>query len=341
LPGDNFNTILYDDGAGAKTGVGFQPDLVWVKSRGSAYDHKLTDSVRGVTEAFSSNLTAAEVTDSTGLTAFGADGFTVGADTDYSDTTGTGMAAWNWKAGGAPTADNSAGAGATPTAGSVKIDGSNLGSALAGTMAATRLSAATGNMTVGHGLGQAPTMIIIKVRPRGYGSNVYQADICTGGAGRLILNSTAAYDSVALPFNGVPTSTVFTFNNAFGSTENDEVIAYCFHSVEGYSKVGIYEGNGNADGPFVYTGFQPAFWFVKSVDTTYNWYINDLVRNPYNVSGYELYANTTEVEGSATRLDLVSNGFKARGTQISGNASGVTYLYYAVAASPFKTSNAR
>ncbi|MDP7366931.1 MAG: hypothetical protein QGH83_06695, partial [Candidatus Pacebacteria bacterium] len=365
LPGENFNTILYDDGAGAKTGVGFQPDLVWVKSRGSDYEHELTDSVRGVTKALSADSNNVESTDSTGLTAFGADGFTVGADTNYSDTTGSGMVAWNWKAGGAPTADNSAGAGNTPTAGSVKIDGSNLGSALAGSIAATRISANTtsgfsivlftnnntAGATIAHGLSSTPEMIITKLKDNTYSWYTYHVGV-DGTAPEdyaIELNNSGARVGDDEYWNDTaPTASVFTLgdegSNALGSVP---VIAYCFHSIEGYSKTGTYTGNGVADGgPFIYTGFRPRFAMVKRTNSGGGWPMWDIERPGYNMTNDVLYASDSNAEttGAGTTssvVDLVSNGFKIRGSSGNSGASGGTYIYYAVAQNPFKYSNAR
>jgi hypothetical protein len=360
LPGENFNTIIYDDGAGAKTGVGFQPDLVWVKSRGSTYDHKLTDAVRGVTKSLESNTAIAEATDSTGLTAFGADGFTVGADTNYSDTTGTGMVAWNWKAGGAPTADNSAGAGATPTAGSVKIDGANLGSALAGTLAATRLSANTtagfsmvkyvgtgATATIAHGLGVAPELVIVKSLDSAEAWNVYAEPVSADpGTDYLTLNSTAAVaDDDRFWNDTVPSASVFTVGSYDGTNKStDDLVAYCFTSIEGYSKVGSYVTNTSSastnNGNFLYTGFKPA-WFLNKMtsgpDGTGGWFLYDNKRNAYNLTENYLVPNENYADNAASEgWDFLSNGIKLR-----ADFSANTNIYIAFAESPFKYSNAR
>ena len=175
-PEEYFNPVLYTGNATARAiAVGFQPDFVWTKNRSSTWSHLLQDSVRGATKELRTNDIVVENTEAQSITAFSSTGYSLGTLNDYNANTYT-FVSWNWKAGGAPTADNSASAGATPTAGSVKIDGSNLGSALAGTIAATRLSANTtsafsitkytGNDTAGatvaHGLGVAPDLVIIK-----------------------------------------------------------------------------------------------------------------------------------------------------------------------------------
>ena len=361
LPGGYFNTILYDDGAGAKTGVGFQPDLVWVKSRGSGFNPKWTDSVRGATKALVPDNNTVETTDSTGLTAFGADGFTVGADTDYCDTTGTGMVAWSWKAGGAPTVDNSAGVGATPTAGSVKIDGSNLGSALAGSIAATRISANTtsgfsivlftnnntAGATVAHGLSSTPEMIITKLKDNTYSWYTYHVGIDATAPEDYAIelnNSGGRVDNDEYWNDAAPSSSVFTLgdegSNVLGSVP---VIAYCFHSVEGYSKMGSYIGNGNADGPYAYCGFEPAVVIIKQTSAS-NWFIYDNKRGTYNVNGPYLIPSTSASEATLASLDFLSNGFKIRhdgSGAVPINADAVDIMYIAFAESPFKYSNAR
>jgi len=331
-PGVNFNTILYDDGAGAKTGVGFQPDLVWVKSRGSTYEHEWTDAVRGVTEALSSDSTNAETTDSTGLTAFGTDGFTVGADTNYSDTTGSGMVAWSWKAG--TTFDPA-------TAGSV-VTGSGSSNATAG-FSTVGYEGTGSAMTIGHGLSQAPDLIIVKNRDAADAWQVYcSSNTAAPETDYLVLNTNAAtVDNVDRWNDTAPTSSVFTVGDGVEvNTDDENYIAYCFHSIEGYSKVGSYEGNGNADGSFVYTGFRPAFVITKSIDSTSDWQMFDDKRIGYNVDNYELEANDNAVEDTSTEfIDIVSNGFKNRIATDPNVAE--TYLYIAFAESPFKYANAR
>ena len=289
------------------------------------------------------------------LLTFDSDGFSIGTDNSCNESGNT-IVAWDWKAGGGPTTDNVEAAGATPTAGSVKIDGSNLGSALAGTIAATRLSAnttsgfsivkytGTGSLaTVAHGLSQAPELIIVKQIPTSSNWAVGATPVYSGWTGRAgELNSTGAKSSSSDYWDDTPPSpSVFTIGTELNVNESgDELIAYIFHSVEGYSKVGSYEGNGNLDGTFVYTGFSPAFVMTKSVDSTSDWQMFDNKRVGYNVDNYELEANDVAAEDTSTEfIDIVSNGFKNRDTTDPNVAE--TYLYIAFAESPFKYSNAR
>jgi len=361
LPGENFNTVLYagDDGSDRAITVGMQPDLVWFKARNAARYHALIDSVRGGTKIISSNDTAAEATTTGGITSFDSTGFDVSHDTNWNslNNSGDNIVTWNWKAGGAPTATNSAGAGATPTAGSVKIDGSNLGSALSGTIPATKLSAnttsgfsiitweGTGAIgTVAHGLSVAPELVMVKnfdminEWPVGSDKGMDFTDYLRLDGNRAMADDDRIWNDVA------PSATVFTVG-AHDSVNNsgDGSVAYCFHSVEGYSKVGSYTGNGNADGTFIYLGFRPSWAMIKRADSTSSWSIRDSVRAPYNVILPRLWADLTNAESTSSTeiLDFTSNGIKTRANIGGINTSGGTYMYYAIAESPFKYSNAR
>jgi hypothetical protein len=171
---------------------------------------------------------------------------------------------------------------------------------------------------------------------------VFHSAVCTSTSNYLLLNGTGALGSVANSWgSALPTSTVFGFGSNVNVAANDNIIAYCFAPVEGFSAFGSYTGNGSADGPFIYTGFRPAWLLVKRSDAAYFWYIHDAERNTYNVLDKELYPNSSSAEVTATRLDFTSNGFKVRGTQVSQNASGGTYIYAAFAENPFKNSLAR
>jgi len=334
-PSEHFNTILYDDGAGAKTGVGFQPDLVWFKSRGSTYSHKLTDAVRGVTKAILKPNSAVEATDSTGLTAFGADGFTVGADTTYSDTTGDGMVAWNWKANGS---------------GSSNGTGSVTSTVSANTSAGFSIVSWVGTgatATIGHGLSQTPNFITVKNREGTHNqvAGTIQSSVIDFTDGIFpdwidAMNDNADYFS-----DTPPTSSVFTVGSSVNLNQStDNMIAYCWHSVEGYSKIGYYIGNGNADGPFIYTGFTPAWFFIKQITVAGQWRVYDNKRGDVvggNPNDRCLYFDTTAVEAGENDHDLLSNGIKVRNNGGEGNTSTRSYLYMAFAENPFKYTNAR
>ena len=257
----HFNTKLYtgNGGTNAITGVGFQPDLVWIKDRDATGYHFWTDAVRGVTKTLYSNVTNAETTEATGLTAFGTDGFTVGSHGNI-NTNGRNIVSWNWNANGS---------------GSANTDGSINSTVSANTTAGFSIVSYTGDgtnnntATIGHGLGVAPSMIIVK--GRNAAASWITTNTANGFNNVLELNSTAANaaNTNAFGTTGIsPTSTVFTVAAESGqhhtNTNNNTYIAYCFAEKTGYSKFGSYTGNGNADGTFVYTGFKPAWVLVKN-----------------------------------------------------------------------------
>jgi hypothetical protein len=333
---DYFNAVLYT-GTGSSlgvTGVGFQPDWVWIKERNAAADHGLYDAVRGVQKQLESNTTTAETTETTGLTAFGTDGFTVGALAQL-NTNGDTYVAWNWKANGA---------GSSNTAGTITSTVS------ANTTSGFSIVTYTGNSsagaTVGHGLGVAPDMVIAKQRSSsGQDWIIYNRNLPSASY-TLSLNSTAGQDSTNFTtWNGTaPSSTLITLGssdraNASGVT----YVAYCFAPVAGYSAFGSYTGTGNTDGPFVYTGFRPRFVLTKQSSSTSNWSIHDTSRAPYNLTINNLYPDVSDAEytGTSESFDFLSNGFKPRSAGTSTNASGGTFIYMAFAESPFKYSLAR
>ena len=332
-PSDYFNTTLYagdSDAAGhAITGVGFQPDLVWIKARNEAQNHALNDSSRGVLKLIESDTTAAEDTASTGLSAFGADGFTV-KNMGQINASGNNYSSWNWKAG---TTSGLTGGTITPTAYSIN------------TTACFSAIAYTGNYTSGatvpHGLGVKPNMILVKNLSTAVDWAVYSSVL--GATKYMNLNTTGAAASATTRWNDTePTSTLFSIGNTdLVNTNGDDYIAYCFASVKGYSKMGGYTGNGNST--FVYTGFKPAYLLLKVSSATNGWLILDSKRTTFNPMGIYNYANTNAVEfdGASQSKDFLSNGFKIRTDEAGFNADGGVYLYLAFAESPFKYANAR
>jgi hypothetical protein len=307
--------------------VSFQPDLVWIKSRSAATAHKLTDVVRGVTKGLVSNTTAAETTDTTGLTAFGSTGFTVGADTTYNNSAAT-YVAWNWKAGGTAVSNTNG-----------SITSSVSANTTSGCSVCTFTEQASGTGTFGHGLGVAPSMIIIK--GRNWVGNWFVYHVSLGNTNYLQLNSTVASTVGANLWNNTsPTSSVVTLGSDWASASSLTAVAYCFAAIKGFSAFGSFTGNGSADGPFVYTGFRPRYVMVKRTDSTSDWYIWDTSRDTYNVQAATLLADTAGAETSATSIDGLSNGFKCRSATVV-NASAGTYIYMAFAENPFQNSLAR
>ncbi|MCP4799764.1 MAG: hypothetical protein GY893_07420, partial [bacterium] len=338
-PTDHFNTVLYtgnNTNAHAITGVGFQPDFTWLKHRdnGTAYSHQLYDVNRGATNYLTSNTTAAEndggSSFTNGLQSFNSDGFTIG-QTLTINASGVKHVAWNWKAGGSPSSNS---------------DGSITTSVSANTTAGFSIVTYSGSSAdpknMGHGLSQAPELIITKQRTNSFAWKV-GSDEMTNWQYIMELDGGGAESHAAGVYNGqAPTSSVWYASTEGGTgAPSCTYVAYCFHSVEGYSKIGQYTGNGNADGTFIYTGFRPAYVMTKDISGTGNWTIIDNKRNTSNVaSPGRLYADLTNTESPGATFDLVSNGFKCRENG-GPNVSGVRFLYLAFAESPFKTANAR
>ena len=342
--GDYFNTKLYTGNGSTQsiTGVGFQPDFVWLKQRSSGvYYHRLQDSVRGAGKPIYSNRTDAEGDFGTGTTGsirtFDTDGFSIGSDAGSNDNNVT-MASWNWLANGA---------------GSANTDGSINSTVSANTTSGFSIVSYTGNAnstaTVGHGLGVAPSMIIFKRRSTSANWFVYHKS--TGAGKSLKLNTTDGESSNTISFgNTTPTSTVFTVGDDGGDygtnyPNGGTFVAYCFAEKTGYSKFGSYAGNQNDDGTFVYTGFKPAFVMVKRYSagnpSATNWVMLDNKRDPENTVDKWLYANKTDLEytASSAQTDFVSNGFKIRGTGSFYNDSGHNYIYMAFAEAPLVGTN--
>jgi len=334
-----FDTLTYTGTGSLTTRTGLDlaspVDLVWIKSRSAATNHVLEDSVRGTGYVFDEGTNSTDFEGPTGggwIQNFSTSGFSTDVNTPI-NTNGATYVSWNWVANGS---------GVSNTVGDIPSTVS--ANTTSGFSIVSFNAGAAGNHTVGHGLGVSPNLIIMKDRDStGYGNwLVFHSDVCTSTSNYLLLNGTGALGSVANSWgSALPTSTVFGYGSNVNVGANDNIIAYCFASTEGFSKFGSYTGNGSADGPFIYTGFRPAWLLVKRSDAAYFWYIHDAKRNTYNVLNKELYPNSSSAEVTATRLDFTSNGFKVRGTQVSQNASGGTYIYAAFAENPFKNALAR
>jgi len=309
-----------------------QPDWVWIKERNGATNQMLTDSVRGATKTLHSQNTDAESTDAQALKSFNSDGFTVGTDGDVNTSSDT-YVSWNWKAGTSFTNDASAtGIGSIDSAGSVNTDAGFSIISYTGTGA---------NATIAHGLGSVPKMYIARNIDDVEQWTTYHVGI--GATHHLRLNTTDAKIDEAEVWNDTePTSTVFSVGSS-GAPNGDgnAHIAYCFAEKQGYSKFGSYTGNGNADGPFVYTGFKPAMVILKlSSVAGENWYIFDNKRDTDNVMTQILYPNLGNAEATGTtNIDFLSNGFKLRNAGDFLNGSGRIQIYMAFAESPIVNSN--
>ena len=318
---DFFNTKLWT-GTGAEnaiTGVGFQPDWVWIKNRAAAENHKLYDAVRGATKNIYSNLSNAEGTDTQSLKSFDSDGFTLGTEGAL-NANGQNIVGWNWKANGS---------------GSANTDGSINSTVSVNTTSGFSIVTYTGNdtnSTVGHGLGKVPKIIMVKQLNGTNDWRVYTS--MTGNTSQMSLNTNAAPDSgnTEMWNSTTPTANLF-YLGTHGSVNggSDTYIAYCFAEIQGYSAFGKYRGNAVAtDGTFVNCGFRPSMVIQKRLDGSENWYIFDEKRDGFNEDNEYLFPNLTQAESSGiNRVNLLSNGFKLMTTDGGNNANGGPYLYMA------------
>lgn len=354
IPEDYFESNIWTGNgtSQSRSDYEFSPDWVWIKERSSTSSHYLVDTIRGNTLFMQSNSTTQDTTNTVNVTSFDSNGFSLGSGGTTNENNQT-YVGWAWKAGGTPTATNSAGAGNVPTSGSVMIDGVASTAALAGTIPVTKLSANTeagfsiqawtgdssGNATIAHGLTKAPEMIIIK--PRNETRNWLIWHHSLGDNDKALLFDTGAPADNRFGPNA-PTSTVYGLYSGQGNRDGTTFIGYAFHGVTGYSKFGSYTGNGNADGPYIYTGFRPSYVLIKQSNTSgNNWNVHDNKRDVDNVVSARLLPSTSDAETTFTALDFFSNGFKLRTTGTAYNGSGSTYIYMTFAEMPTKYANAR
>jgi hypothetical protein len=322
-PSLHFNTKLYTGNGGTQsiTGVGFQPDLVWCKTRSYNDDHTITDVIRGTTKAIFPNKSDGENTSSIRVTAFDSDGFTLGNAGDVNSNSAT-YVAWNFKAGGA---------------GSANTDGTINSTVSANQTAGFSIVTYNGNgssgATIGHGLGVAPEVVLVKktnsgdawsmLHPNVEATKYMRLDSDTGEVNDNVFNNTRAGNDV------------FTVDSDGQVNGNGNTfVAYCFKKKKGFFTTYEYTGNGNADGPFLYLGFKPAFVIIKRKTATNNWFMFDNKTSPRNPTNAYLRADTNGSAGSYDWLDLVSNGIKIRNTSNGANDSNQTYLVFAWAEEP-------
>lgn len=334
VPEGHFNTVLYTGNGSTQsiTGVGFQPDFVWVKSRSIIASSNLADTIRGCGKILKSDVTEIEYNwcNQYSVQSFDSDGFTLKGAGQQSNQNAATYVAWNWKMGGT---------GVSNTNGTIT---STVSANTSAGMSVVKWNGTTysAGATVGHGLTSAPELILPKVLSRA-GDNWHSYHSALGGTKGILLNATNAASTDSGFWNNTdPSSSVITLgtNNVF----DEDYIAYCFHSVEGFSKIGSYTGNGSADGPFVNCGFRPAYVMIKRTDTADSWGIQDNLRDDDNVVHKRINVNSSGVEATNVNVcDFTSNGFKVRTSDTQYNASGGTYIYMAFAESEFKRSNGR
>jgi hypothetical protein len=332
-PSTFFDIVLrsgFGTAGGTVSGLNFSPDFIWTKLRSGVSDHWQIDTVRGIDKTLRSNSTSADVDYPTWFTSTTATGYTLGSS-DWN--TGTSVVEWVWDA-GTSTVTNTAGS----------ITSQVRANASAGFSVIT-YSGSSSISTVGHGLGVAPGMFVVKRKSdSGYGWIVYHRSL--GASNMLALQNTSGASLDFDPWNQTaPTSSVFTVNTTGSGTVNASgasYVCYAWAPVSGYSSFGSYTGNGSSDGPFVFTGFRPKWVMLKqSSGSGTGWQIHDTSRNTYNVMNNRLQPNNSDAESTYTTSDFLSNGFKLRDSDASWNSSGATYIYACFAESPFAYSRAR
>jgi hypothetical protein len=325
-----FQTKLYSGNNGTQSitldgSENMRPDWVWIKPRNGSDGHVLTDSVRGALKRLRTEGNNAEDTLSGSLSSFDSDGFTVGNAGEVNSSSYN-FVSWNWLAGGSASSNS---------------DGSITSSVSANTTAGfsivTVADIGTTDFTFGHGLGVAPSWVLAKSRDGGKWNNYFKV---LGANYTIQLDQTSAKISNSTMWqNTHPTSSVVSANGN-QLDNNESYVFYCFAEKKGYSKFGSYTGNANTDGPYIYTGFSPAWVMVKATDATKSWYIWDNKRSTSgsNLVDDQLLANTTDSEFDGSNIDMLSNGFKFRSSGSGEQGSGTNYIYMAFAESPFVSS---
>jgi len=323
--GNNSTNAITLDGS-----ENMQPDFVWTKNRGSSGSNYLHDAVRGATYVIASNATDAQTQFSNGLTSFNSDGFTLG-DWGGVNSNGNTFVSWNWKGGTTSGITTNGSTTITPSAYSFNAT------------AGIAILQYTGNSTAGaklaHGIGGCDAFWIKRTPTAGDDWRTYNRTL--GGTKNIKLNSDDASATGTNIFNDTdPDSVNITLGSHNSANASEAMICYAFKSIQGFSKVGSYEGNGNANGAFIYTGFRPAFLLVKNADATGDWVIYDNKRSGYNGDNRLVYANLSNAEeaGSALPVDFLSNGFKCKTSANLVNSTD-TIVYVAFAESPFVNSN--
>ena len=329
-PNLHFNTVLYTGNGSTQsiTGVGFQPDFLWIKERGDASSHAVMDAVRGNTKKVMPNDSSAESTESTYITSFDSDGFSIGQNNGINQS-GINTVAWNWKANGA---------------GSANTDGDINSTVSVNTTAGFSIVSYTGNLssstsaTVGHGLGVAPQMIITKRLSNSSEWGVLHENLSSWNYVLWMNTTDDQQDKSGNGSMSAPTSTVFSTNYTNALNVNSSTyIAYCFAEKKGFSNFGYLASTNSADNAFVYTGFAPAFVMLKKYNGTgTQWVMYDNKRPGYNQTSNALFANASSAEATDLGVDLLSNGFKLRSTN---NQNVGEFIYMAFAENPIVGSN--
>ena len=330
--GSDGNAITFDGNSN------LQPDWLWGKERTTSGNQNAFDTSRGLNKRLTPDQADAENTDATTVTAMNTNGFTLGSSNNINENT-VSTVAWCWKANGGSTTTNDASSTGVGT-----IDSVYQANTTAGFSIVTHTGSNSAG-TIAHGLGVAPKWVLTKNRTDN-GEDWANYHVGLPSAEYYIrLNTNAAQATGSSVWGDTaPSSTVITFGGANGKTNagSSNYVHYCFAEIQGYSKFGSYTGNANADGPFVYTGFKPAWVLIKRSDGgSENWNLNDNKRSPINPTKIKLSPNTNgaEAEDTGYSIDFVSNGFKIRNDGGDHNSSGATMIYMAFAEHPLVASN--
>jgi hypothetical protein len=325
---DYFNTTLYVGNGSSKTitGIPFAPSFVWIKNRSEAENHVIVDTVRGANNYLMPNTTATNDTNSEFLKSFTSDGYTLGLG-DRVNKSSNNLVSWNWKANGQ---------GSSNTDGSINTTYTSANTT-SGCSIVTYTGNGTSGATIGHGLGVAPAVVLVKRLNATSDWVMYHKGM--GASQFIVLNTDAApASSAGIFYNTAPTSDIFYVGsdgatNASGGT----YVAYCFADVQGFSKSSSYIGDGNSR--FIYTGFKPAFVLGKQLAGGSDWWLFDSARNPSNIANKLVYPNANSADATNAVLDLLSNGFKMKTSAAQFNGNGTTYLYMAFAEEPLVSTN--
>ena len=340
-PSAYFQTKLYTGNLGDNRAItndgnsDLQPDWIWFKNRDTTNSHNVLDSTRGIGKKLEGpDNTNAEGDTSTRLTSFDSNGFTVRTDPSVNGN-GNGIVAWQWKANGGTTVSNT--------------DGTITSTVQANTTAGFSIVTYTGNgsggATIGHGLGAVPKMVICKNRDTaGTSWQIYHAEAQSSGADQLKFTSDAVASNTAVWNDTEPSSSVFTVGTGDGVNKSgDNLIAYCFSEVQGYSSIKSYTGNGSSSsGSFVYLGFKPRWLMIKRTNASQSWHVSDTKMKTFNPNTQRLLPNLNiaeETRPTTDSIDFLSNGFKCYSNENIINGNGDTYIYMAFAEHPFVSSD--
>ena len=343
-PSAHFQNVAYTgDGNSPKaiTNTGnsnLQPDWLWIKNRSNTYDHAVFDSSRGVDKVLKTNQTNAESSSAGYQNSFNTDGFTVTANGNVNNN-GENYVAFQWKANGGTTSTDTNGASSAAGYNTTVQANQTAGFSIVQWDAA--FDQGNGRYNLGHGLGKIPDFILIKNRESSGNWYVHHPNIDDNDYLRLDLTNATSNTGARYTFYR-PDFTTSLFNVDYNNivTQNEAYVAYVFAAIQGYSKFDSYTGNGNTDGPFIYTGFKPAWLLIKRIDGTGYWVMLDNKRNTPNGTGGRLGAQASDAEYGSANVDILSNGFKIRGSNSDSdnNQNSSVYIYAAFAESPFVSS---